>query len=52
MSIKAKVNLLGFLTVLFWAMAFPFSKITISHFDSNSVAILRCGIASIFLCLF
>ncbi len=51
MSTKVKVNLLGFLTVLFWAMAFPFSKITISHFNINSVAVLRCGIASIFLCL-
>ncbi len=50
MKIKTKVNLLGFLTVLFWAMAFPFSKIAISHFHTNSLAILRCGIASIFLC--
>lgn len=50
MKIKTKVNLLGSLTVLFWAMAFPFSKIAISHFHTNSLAILRCGIASIFLC--
>ena len=50
MTTKSKVNTLGALTVLFWAMAFPFSKIAISHFHTNSLAILRCGIASIFLC--
>lgn len=51
MSTKVKVNLLGFFTVLFWAMAFPFSKIAISHFHINSVAVLRCIIASLFLCM-
>ena len=51
MTTKAKVNILGFLTVFFWAMAFPSSKIAISHFHINSVAVLRGGIASIFLCL-
>lgn len=50
MSTRAKVNLLGFFTVLFWAMAFPFSKIAITYFHVNSVAVLRCFIASIFLC--
>lgn len=51
MKAKTKVNILGFFTVLFWAMAFPFSKIAISHFHINSVAVLRCITASLFLCL-
>ncbi len=50
MTTKTKVNLLGFLTVFFWALAFPLSKIALSHFDTNSFALLRCMVASLFLC--
>lgn len=51
MTTKVKVNLLGFFTVFFWALAFPLSKIALSHFQTNSFALLRCVVASLFLCL-
>lgn len=50
MTLKMKVNLLGFFTVFFWAAAFPFSKIALYHFSPNSIALFRCGIASFLLC--
>lgn len=49
MNKKLKINLLCFFTVVFWSLAFPFSKVALGHFSPNTLGFLRVCIASIAL---
>lgn len=49
MDRKIKVNLLGFLTVILWASAFPISKVALTYYSPNTLGALRCATAAIFL---
>lgn len=49
MDKKLKVNLLGLITILFWALAFPFSKLAMQYFSPFSLGFLRVCIATIVL---
>jgi len=49
MSKKVKVNLFCVLTILFWSLAFPFSKVAMQHYSPYSLGFLRVCIASVTL---
>lgn len=49
MTNKRKVFTLSFLTVFFWASAFPITKIAQEQFSSNTLGFLRCSLAAFFL---
>nr|WP_314277034.1 DMT family transporter [uncultured Peptostreptococcus sp.] len=49
MNKKLKVNLLGLTTILFWSLAFPFSKLAMQYFTPFSLGFLRVCIATIVL---
>lgn len=51
MSNKIKINILGFVAVLCWAIAFPFSKVAMTHFSPFALGFLRVSLASIALLL-
>ena len=46
MTNKKKVHILAMTTILFWALAFPASKIAMKHYSPFSLAFLRVTIAS------
>jgi len=49
MTNKKKMHLLAMTTILFWALAFPASKIAMNYYNPFSLAFLRVTIASIVL---
>lgn len=49
MSKKLKMNLFCVLTIFFWSIAFPFSKVAMEHFSPYSLGFLRVCIASVTL---
>lgn len=49
MSKKVQMNLFCILTILFWAIAFPLSKVALQYFSTNSLGFLRVCIASVAL---
>lgn len=46
MTNKKKMHILAMTTILFWALAFPASKIAMKHYNPFSLAFLRVTIAS------
>ena len=51
MKEKKKVYIIAFLAVLFWAFAFPFTKIAMMHFSPNALGFIRVVVGSITLLL-
>lgn len=49
MDKKKKMHLLAMTTILFWALAFPASKIAMAYYNPFSLAFLRVTIASVVL---
>lgn len=45
MNNKTKSSIFALLAILFWALAFPATKIAMKSFSTNSLAFLRCTIA-------
>ena len=49
MNDKLKLNICAFITVFLWASAFPLTKIACRQFSPNSLGLVRCIIAALFL---